>query len=124
MPNNNGPVEVGTKTGPSWVQLEAIPLCRKYPCTTCLTSTLQDGNVRRLRVPRSKIFAARALTALLVHLVVDRLRDLGEPAAIGAAAHDIADAAIGPEHRAVAAVRRIPHLRRLGRGLGGVDREA
>src|SRR5665213_412673 len=61
-----------------------------------------------------QVSARKRLAALLVHLVVDRLRDLGQPAAIGGAADDIADAAIGPEQRAVFAVGRIPHLRRLG----------
>ena len=42
-----------------------------------------------------------------------------------AAAHDIADAAIGPEQRAVAAVRpRIASASSRSRGLRGVDREA
>jgi len=37
---------------------------------------------------------------ILIRLVVHQPGDLGKPVAVGVAAHDIADAAIGPEQRA------------------------
>src|SRR5215469_11746975 len=63
-------------------------------------------------------------TAGLFGLIVDQLRDLLQPLAIGSTAHDIADAAIGPEHRAVVVLHRVTHLRRLGLGFCRVDRKA
>src|SRR3569833_1800119 len=59
--------------------------------------------------------------AVFLGLIIDRLRHLGEPVAIAATADDVADAALGPEQRAVLVRFGVAHLRCTILGLGRVD---
>src|SRR5215469_11738368 len=65
-----------------------------------------------------------AILVRLLRLVVNQPRNLAQALAVARATDNIADAAVGPEHRAVLVLRGVAHLRRLCRGLRGVDREA
>src|SRR6201996_2319779 len=63
-------------------------------------------------------------SASLLGLVVDQPCDLVEPFLAGRAAEDVADAAIGPEHRPVALAAGIAHMGGLHVRPGGIEGEA
>jgi hypothetical protein len=68
-----------------------------------------SGEVDALDLIMRRLSAAAALG-----LVIDQSRHLIQPSAIAAAAHDIRDAAVGPEQRAVLIPAGVAHLGRLG----------
>src|ERR1700744_2906561 len=82
--------------------------------------------LRRREAPSRRMPADALAAGLLglVRLLVDQSRARAETLAVAGAGHDIADAAVGPVHRAILVLRGVAHLRVLGGGLRGVDREA
>src|SRR5690349_21046910 len=84
-------------------------LCRNS-AATCLDpariSPDARNNPQKARMPDSA-------AAELVALVIDQLGDLGQAIAVARADDHEADAAFGPEQRAVPSLRGVAHLSRL-----------
>src|SRR3954447_15679197 len=79
--------------------------------TSKIQLTSKRGAAGAFPVRRKPVLA---LALGLFHLVVDGLGDLRQPATVADPAYHIGHALIGPEQRALGALRRVAHLGCLG----------